>query len=72
MTGNWICTGAALLIAAAMALIAFSLAQAVEGLGVMFVVIASGCWVAYSAARQRRHERDCALRSSSSSAQRSR
>ncbi|MCJ8159047.1 hypothetical protein [Sphingomonas sp. LaA6.9] len=69
MTGSWMCIGTALLIAAAMAFIAFSLAQVGEGLGVMFVVLASGCWVAYSAARQRRRERDGAMGVSGSSAQ---
>ncbi len=72
MTRGWMCNGLALLIAGAMALIAFSLARAVEGLGVMIVILASGAWIIYSAARQRRHERDEERRISGSPAQRSR
>lgn len=46
-----------LLVAAAIALVAFGVGQIVPGLGVAFVVLASTMWTAYSVSRQRRFGR---------------
>lgn len=48
-----------LAVAFAIALIAFGIGQVVPGLGVPFVALASTAWVAYSASRYRRTNRQC-------------
>lgn len=47
------------IVAFAIALIAFGLAQVVPGSGVVFVALASTLWTAYSVRRQRRLDPRC-------------
>ena len=47
------------IVAVITALIAFGMGQLLPGSGVVFVVLASTMWTAYSANRQRRLQRDC-------------
>lgn len=56
MSGSWMPIWLALLVAGVIALTAFALGQLIEGAGVMFVIVASTGWVAYSAMRQRRYQ----------------
>lgn len=48
-----------LVVAFAIALMAFGIGQLVPGLGMVFAALASTLWAAYSVARQRKLKRGC-------------
>ncbi|SDD12044.1 hypothetical protein SAMN05444678_10977 [Sphingomonas sp. YR710] len=57
MKRNWMSWRMAAIVALSIAVTAFALGQFVKGAGVIFVIMASTMWTAYSASRQSRLER---------------